>query len=124
MQAMDESMWEFISLHLRDPLGRINRPGSLIRIGAICIAFYRLMLQAGLPSEAALAEIAQACETFEGPLEPPFSPEGCSLAEYFRAKAKWTLCEASFCNRCVRKDTGCRSLDRMRAEHALEPVEA
>ncbi len=53
MQVRDETMWEYVSLHLRDPSGRINRPGSTIRIGAICISFYRLMAKAGyLPDEA------------------------------------------------------------------------
>jgi hypothetical protein len=68
--------------------------------------------------------IAQACESFEGPLEPPFDPDGCSLAEYFTAKGEAALCEAAFCNRCARKDTGCGVLGNLRGRAPQETAAA
>ncbi|GEM_PF-6740259 len=124
MHAMDESMWEFVSLHLRDPAGRINRPGSLIRIGSICLSFFRLMLKAGYPAEEAEALIAQACVAFEGPLSPVIAPEGCFIADYFQAKGSAPLCESAFCNRCPRKLEGCEALERMRFVGEEELTEA
>lgn len=120
MQAMDESMWEFSSMHLRDPAGRISRPGSLTRIGSICLAFFRLMTQSGYPPAEANAKIHQACQSFEGPLEPPPRPEDCSVAGYFLAKNAAELCEAAFCSRCILKDADCPSLEALRARSAPE----
>lgn len=117
-QAMEESMWEYDSMHLWDPAGRSKKPGSLIRIGSICLSFFRLMTKSGyLPAEAS-AEINQACQSFEGPLEPSPRPEDCSVAGYFLAKNAAELCEAAFCSRCIQKDTDCPSLKALRARSA------
>jgi hypothetical protein len=120
MQAMDESMWEFVSLHLRDPAGRNDKPDSLVRIGAICIHFYRLMSKAGYRPEEAYAEISQACIDFEGKMRPEADPAKCSIADYFLAKNEPALCEAAFCNRCDRRETGCTVMERLRGRPEAE----
>ena len=57
-QAGEEALWEFASL---DPVGY---PGisvdahSLVRLGSICLRYYRLMLKAGMDTDAAIAAMA------------------------------------------------------------------
>lgn len=122
MQAMEEAMWEFDSM--RDPGGVNTKSGSLIRIGSICLAFFRLMTKSGFPSEEAIERIYQACKAFEGPLEPAPKAEDCSLAGYFLAKNAAALCEAAFCSRCPQKASGCPSLEALRASPASEVAES
>jgi hypothetical protein len=118
MQAMDEAMWEYASMHARDPAGRVKRHVCPIRIGSICLAFFRLMTKSGYSPEEANARINQACQTFEGPLEPVPKAEDCAVAGYFLAKGEPALCEAAFCSRCALKNTGCPSRESLRTRVA------
>lgn len=122
LQAMEEAMWEYASMHRRDPAGRITRQGCPIRIGSICLAFFRLMVKSGYPPAEANARINQACQAFEGPLEPAPEPEECPVAGYFQAKGEPALCEAAFCSRCSHKNAACASLAALRTRVALEAV--
>ena len=118
MQAMDEAMWEYGSMHTRDPAGRIEKHDCPIRIGSICLAFFRLMTRSGYSPVEANARINQACQTFEGPLEPAPNAQDCTVAGYFLAKGEPALCEAAFCSRCALKNAGCPSLESLRAHAA------
>jgi hypothetical protein len=118
MQAMEEAMWEFASMHRRDSADRGKRHDSLIRIGSICLAFFRLMVRSGYTPEQACERILQACQAFEGPLEPAPTSDDCAVAEYFLAKGQPALCEAAFCSRCIQKAAGCPSLKALKARVA------
>lgn len=122
LQAMEEAMWEYASMHRRDPAGRIIRHDTLIRIGSICLAFFRLMIKSGYPPEEANARINQACHAFEGPLEPVPKSVECPVAGYFLAKGEPSLCEAAFCSRCSQKNAGCQSLNELDIRLASERV--
>lgn len=122
-QALEEAMWEYASMHMRDSAGRIKRQGGLIRIGSICLAFFRLMIKSGYTPEEANMRINRACQAFEGPLEPVPKAEDCTVAEYFLAKGEPKLCEAAFCSRCILNATECPSRQGLRAGVAPKSVE-
>ena len=119
-QAMEEAMWEYASMHSQDSAGRIKRHVCPIRIGSICLAFFRLMTKSGYSPKDANARINLACHTFEGPLEPVPKAEDCPVAGYFLAKGEPTLCEAAFCSRCAMKNAACPSLETLRARLSPE----
>ncbi|MDB5106278.1 MAG: hypothetical protein JWP91_3967 [Fibrobacteres bacterium] len=121
MQVMDESMWEYVSLHQGDPSGKAGNPGAAVRIGAICLSFYRLMAKAGYLPEEAHAAIAHACGIFAGRFDQVANGETCSIAGYFQAKNATALCDAAFCGRCSRNETGSGAGDLLRMGFSAQP---
>src|SRR6476469_5588713 len=91
-QVMEESLWEFeagIEDHEAD-----RRPASLVRLGSICISFYRAMIKIGIRPETALEALNQAGDRLGWTALPDTTLSYCSLANYFRSKNALPICRA------------------------------
>ena len=103
-QVMEESLWEFEAGIASQEADR--RPASLVRLGSICISFYRAMIKIGIRPETALEALNQAGDRLGWTALPDTTLSYCSLASYFRSKNALPICRAVFCKSCLahRKD--------------------
>jgi hypothetical protein len=108
-QVMDESLWEFESASMDPERGRA--PASLVRLGSICLSFYRAMTKIGIRPESAMEALNQAGERLGWSAVPETSLTSCSLASYFRAKNALPICRAVFCKTCQVNRVGCGLAD-------------
>jgi hypothetical protein len=104
-QVMEESLWEFETVSEQPQIDR--SPASLVRLGSICISFYRAMTKIGIRPESALEALNQAGERLGWSAVPETTLISCSLASYFRAKNALPLCQAVFCKTCGVNRKGC-----------------
>jgi hypothetical protein len=112
-QAGEEALWEYACLEPVGFPGRQADPASLVRLGSICLRYYRLMLRAGMENDEALAAVSEACANLDGRLGAAAGQARCSLSTYFTGKNAPELCAAAFCRRCPKRDTGCQDLERL-----------
>ena len=112
-QAGEEALWEYACLEPVGFPGRAANIASLVRLGSICLRYYRLMLRAGMDPDDAIAAVSEACIHLEGRLGAAADQPKCSLAAYFAGKNAPELCAASFCRRCPKREKGCMDLERL-----------
>jgi hypothetical protein len=110
-QAGEEALWEYACLEATED-NRIPM-GALVRLGSICLRYYRLMLRAGIEADEAIASISEACEGLEERMLAAAEHPRCSLAAYFAGKNAPELGAASFCRRCPKRAIGCPDLERL-----------
>lgn len=113
-QVMEESLWEFEAGIVAQEADR--RPASLVRLGSICISFYRAMVKIGIRPETALEALKQAGDRLGWTASPDTTMSYCSLANYFRSKNALPICQAVFCNSCPAYRKGCTLAAKERAD--------
>lgn len=113
-QVMEESLWEFESASMDSE--RMRSPASLVRLGSICLSFYRAMTKIGIRPESAMEALNQAGERLGWSAVPETSLTSCSLASYFRAKNALPICQAVFCKACKMNRNGCNLADSQPAD--------
>jgi hypothetical protein len=108
-QVMEESLWEFeAGIADQEP---DKRPASLVRLGSICISFYRAMIKIGIRPETALEALNQAGDRLGWTALPDTTLSYCSLASYFRSKNALPICRAVFCKSCLSHRSACGLAD-------------
>ncbi len=112
-QAAEESLWEYACLDMVGFPGRPPDAYSLVRLGSICLRYFRLMRKAGLDADSAIVAISEACGPLEGQMGAAAAQSKCSLAGYFESKNAPELCAAAFCRRCPKRSSGCETLERL-----------
>jgi hypothetical protein len=110
-QVMEESLWEFEAARAEPE--RNGNPASVVRLGSICISFYRAMTKIGIRPESALETLNEAGERLGWSAVPETSMTTCSLASYFRAKNALPICRTVFCKTCRLHRNGCNHADSL-----------
>lgn len=104
-QVMDESLWEFEAAAADQEKDR--SPASLVRLGSICLSFYRAMTKMGIRPDSAMEALNQAGSRLGWSAMPEATLSSCSLANYFRSKNALPICRAVFCKACPARRNGC-----------------